>query len=125
MKNILLILVFITTTACFSQSSKSIHQIGFATLKNEIITSQIIQLVDVRTRDEFKNGYIDRAINIPIKNKEKFKHEVQHLNKNKPIYVYCHSGYRSRVASAILKDLNFKYIYNFSGGWKLWNQMIN
>ncbi len=124
MKKICFLIAFSFFTLCFGQQSKiALNQIGFATLKNEINTSSTIQLVDVRTQTEFSEGFINRAINIPIENKEKFKQQVQHLNKNKPIYVYCHSGYRSKIACSILKDLNFKHIYNFSGGWKLWSQM--
>ncbi|WP_010182883.1 rhodanese-like domain-containing protein [Aquimarina agarilytica] len=123
MKKIFLLIALAIVSTCMGQQTKALQRVGFATLKNEINISETIQLVDVRTKKEFSSGAIERAINIPIENKEKFKQQVQHLNKNKPIYVYCHSGYRSKVASAILRDLNFKYIYDFSGGWKLWSQM--
>jgi len=52
---------------------------------------------------------------------------MKRLDQEIPIYLYCYKGVRSRRASQILKELNFKIIYDFTGGWKAWkkNQKTN
>ena len=54
------------------------------------------------------------------------KKEINKLDKNKPIYIYCYSGVRSNRASKILKTAGFNQIYDYEGGWKAWSiQKIN
>lgn len=81
-----------------------------------------LQLIDVRTPQEYSKGYIANAVNFPIAARKKFKKSLNSLNKNKPVYIYCHSGVRSRRASKILKRLGFTKIYDFKGGWKAWSK---
>lgn len=81
-----------------------------------------LQLIDVRTPKEYSKGYIANAINFPIAARKKFKKSLNALNKNKPLYIYCHSGVRSRRAGKILQRLGFTKIYDFKGGWKAWSK---
>ncbi len=78
-------------------------------------------LVDVRTADEFKGGYIPHAINIDFYSPT-FKDEMAKLDKTKPVYVYCRSGNRSGKAMLILQDLGFKEVYNLIGGYSQWSK---
>lgn len=79
-----------------------------------------MQLVDVRTPNEYKSGHITNAININYYDQD-FSTQISKLNKSKPIYVYCRSGVRSKYSSQILKKLGFKKIYNLKGGILNWN----
>jgi len=79
-----------------------------------------MQLVDVRTPNEYKSGHITNAININYYDQD-FSAQISKLNKSKPIYVYCRSGVRSKYSSQILKKLGFKKIYNLKGGILNWN----
>ena len=61
-------------------------------------------LLDVRRDDEFEEGHIPGAINIP--NESIGTEEIAQLpDKNQTIYVYCRSGNRSKQASQKLVDL--------------------
>ncbi len=77
-------------------------------------------LVDVRTPGEFNNGYIEGAKNINISGD--FVNEIQKLDKNKPIYVYCASGGRSGRAMQQMKGMGFKEVYNLNGGFGAWSR---
>ena len=55
-------------------------------------------LLDVREADEFRSGHIPGAINAPLSGIE-----MVTLPKNRPLYVYCLRGTRSRRAVGILK----------------------
>ena len=71
-------------------------------------------LLDVRRADEFEEGHIPGAINIP--NESIGAEEIEELpDKNQNIYVYCPSGNRSKQASARLAELGYTNIIEFGG----------
>ena len=121
MKNLFFIALFIINISCQSQENPNVQIIDIQTLKTEVIGKDV-QLVDVRTENEYNRGHIDDAINISIADKENFKEEIQKLDKTKPIYIYCHAGVRSHRASKIMTELGFTSIYDYKGGWGEWKQ---
>ncbi len=70
-------------------------------------------IVDVRTVDEYEDGFYKGAINIPVNNLEKRMGEIG--AKDKPVIVYCASGSRSAVAMSILKSRGFTDVLNAGG----------
>ncbi len=79
-----------------------------------------VQLVDVRTVNEFKGGHIKNAINIDFFKAGGFQKAFGKLDKDKPVYVYCRSGARSKKASHKLFDMGFSKIYDLKGGYMQW-----
>ncbi len=77
-----------------------------------------VQLVDVRTPYEFKNGYIENALNIDWGGKE-YKNQVATLDKTKPVLVYCLSGVRSAAAAETMRGWGFQ-VYELSKGLLEW-----
>ncbi|MDR3587250.1 MAG: DsrE/DsrF/DrsH-like family protein [Desulfosporosinus sp.] len=71
-------------------------------------------LLDVRTEDEFNNGHLDGAVNIPI---DSLRDRVGELDKSKEILEYCQIGLRGYVASRILTQKGYK-VKNIDGGYK-------
>ena len=71
-------------------------------------------LLDVRRDDEFEEGHIPGAINIP--NESIGKEEIAELpDKDQTIYVYCRSGNRSKQASQKFVDLGYTNVIEFGG----------
>lgn len=70
-------------------------------------------IIDVRSKNEYAEGHINGAINIPL---SVIKKENYKIPKNKKILLYCQSGTRSKKAGKILEDLGYKEIYNLKGG---------
>lgn len=70
-------------------------------------------IVDVRTVDEYQDGFYKGAINIPVNALEKRMGEIG--DKKKPVIVYCASGSRSAVAMSILKSRGFTDVMNAGG----------
>ena len=71
-------------------------------------------ILDVRRPDEFAEGHISNAINIP--NENIGTEEIPELpNKNQLILVYCRSGRRSKEASEKLVALGYTNIIEFGG----------
>lgn len=79
-----------------------------------------IQLLDVRTAQEFKTGHINNALQADFTDKEEFAKRVKSLDKNKPVYVYCLVGGRSGAAAKYLADQGFTDVTDLSGGVKAW-----
>ena len=81
-------------------------------------------VIDVRTPEEFVEGYIENAINIDIYNSNNFLDEIQKFDKNSDVYIYCRSGARSYQACEILKQFGYKNVFNLVGGISEWNYKI-
>lgn len=80
------------------------------------VSNKDVQLVDVRTPDEYSGGHIENALNINIYDQD-FAQKISKLDKDKPVYIYCRSGARSQSAASQMKDLGFKSIIDLKGGY--------
>lgn len=74
---------------------------------NEVVSGQDYIIIDVRTNEEYNNGHVVGAINIPYDEINK----DSGLDKDKYIFVYCLSGSRSAEAYDTLKELGYD-VYN-------------
>ena len=79
-------------------------------------------LLDVRTKDEYRDGHIKGAKLIPVQVLSGMIDEITDYREKKVI-VYCRSGKRSLKASGILQEKGFKTIYNMDGGIKKWSRL--
>ena len=80
------------------------------------------QLVDIRDPDELKYGYLTGTININYYDKDFEQQMLAKLKKDKPVMIYCMSGYRSARAAKRLCELGFKEIYDMQGGAYAWEK---
>jgi rhodanese-related sulfurtransferase len=72
------------------------------------------QVVDVRTKAEFKSNAHPRAINIPL---DQLAARAKELDRTRPILVCCETGSRSGFAVALLKRAGFTEVANL-GSWR-------
>lgn len=70
-------------------------------------------ILDVRRVNEFRNGHLPNAINIPLRDLEQNLHQ---LNPNQLYYVHCAGGYRSMIAASILVRNGYHKVVNVNGG---------
>ena len=80
-----------------------------------------ITLLDVRTPGEFGRGHISGAVNIPL---DGLRENLSALDRDKPVYVNCHSGLRSYIACRILTQHGFS-CYNLSGGYRFYHLVMS
>ena len=96
---------------------------GFRSMEVEqfeiAIQADSVMLVDVRTPQEYASGHLKNAVNIDV-NASDFAEQIQTLDKEKTIAVYCRSGRRSKKAANILTTNGYKVIELNSGyiGWQ-------
>lgn len=76
-----------------------------------------VQFIDVRTPEEFTAGHARSAVNIPL---DVLSEKLSTLSKDKPIYVICQTGNRSKKASIVLENNGFTNIFNIKGGTGAW-----
>ncbi|MEO6685425.1 MAG: thioredoxin domain-containing protein [Dyadobacter sp.] len=116
MKSILISIlgILLTASAVVAQT-----QLSTDDFQNKLNASKQAQLLDVRTPEEFSQGHLESAENIDYKNAA-FKDQVEKLDKNKPVFVYCLSGGRSGQAAKILHEKGFTDVYDMQGGYLKW-----
>jgi thioredoxin 1 len=78
-----------------------------------------VQLLDVRTPGEYKEGHLKNAANLDVESDD-FASRAAKLDKAKPVMVYCHSGRRSDIAARKLAEQGFTEIYDLQGGISGW-----
>ena len=85
------------------------------------IKADSVQLVDVRTPQEYAEGHIDGALNINVQSNDFQQIVDKELSKDSTILVYCRSGRRSLDAAKILKKIGYKVV-NLKGGIIEWEE---
>lgn len=73
-------------------------------------------LLDVRTPMEYAEGHIENAKNIDFSD-NLFEAEIDKLDKNQTIFVYCAIGVRSSKAANLLRKKGFKHVFDLDGGY--------
>ena len=73
-----------------------------------------LDILDVRSQNEYRNGSVNGSLNIPLVN---LTDNLIKVNSNSRSYIYCKGGYRSMIASSILYSNGIKNISNIIGGY--------
>ncbi|WP_436867979.1 persulfide dioxygenase-sulfurtransferase CstB [Mammaliicoccus sciuri] len=112
------------------QATHTLQLIGFDNVagyrlpKSEILTQSIHSvdmtgkeeyILDVRNYEEWNNGHLDQAVNIPH---GKLLNENIPFNKEDKIYVHCQSGVRSSIAVGILENKGYENVVNIREGYQ-------
>lgn len=116
----ILALVVFSLTSCVKTKTDGVTVLNSEKFEQQL-NSGNVQLVDVRTPEEFAEGHLPNAVNINI-NGENFDAETAKLDKEKPVMVYCKSGGRSAKAASNLKEKGFKNITDLDGGITSWKE---
>ena len=80
----------------------------------EMMASQEVVVVDVRTREEHESGHIENAVLVP---NESIGSEMPEAlpDKEATLLIYCRSGRRSKDAAQKLLALEYQNVYDFGG----------
>lgn len=97
-----------------------IEELRFESVLDEINNEDILFL-DVRNFDESPKISIKNKIQIPLMNLE---NEIENLDKNQTIYVFCQSGIRSKIAVEFFQKQQFKNIKSIVGGALAMNKLL-
>lgn len=102
----------VATTETFAMQYKNIS----AREAYEMMASGTkLRIIDVRTPEEFAQGRVPKAINVPLDKIEAGQIPFVMADKNATYLLYCRSGRRSGIAAGILSANGWKNVYNFGG----------
>ena len=95
---------------------KLVAQFGMEELE-QLPADGSVQLLDVRSKGEYERGHIEGFINVPV---DSIRDRLDELDKDKPVYLMCHSGLRSYIAARILTQEGYDCMH-FAGGYSFYN----
>ncbi|NQY06297.1 MAG: rhodanese-like domain-containing protein [Flavobacteriaceae bacterium] len=108
-----------STLAC----KQEIKKVGVTLITPEEMQALLlvdqVQLIDVRTPEEFESGYVKNAVNMNFYDDD-FSENLDKLDKTKPVCVYCKKGGRSAKAAKQLHEKGFEEVYDLDGGITNW-----
>jgi rhodanese-related sulfurtransferase len=79
-----------------------------------------VQILDVRTPEEYASGHLKGSLLADWSNKTEFERRIAFIDKNKPVYVYCLAGGRSAVAASKLRNEGYQQVFELDGGINSW-----
>jgi rhodanese-related sulfurtransferase len=118
MKNLFSVIAALLTVFFVNAQQATVKNVNPAAFKKLIATHNGV-LLDVRTLYEFEDEHIEGASQLNYY-AFSFKDNLLLLPKDKPVYVYCKTGYRSTKAAEILIKNGYKNVYNLQYGIKDW-----
>lgn len=121
MKKILSILfILLGLNGCMNAQNKSYVDMDVVRFA-KYLSNDSVQLVDVRTPEEFEEGHIAGARNINVFDSDFVDEAEKALDKSRPVAVYCRSGKRSADAARELTENGFN-VTNLEGGILAWKE---
>ena len=75
-----------------------------------------LTVLDVRRETEFAQGHVKNATNLPLSEMTDLV-QIANIEDDQNLYVHCGGGYRSVIASSILKRQGYHNLWNVAGGW--------
>ncbi|WP_414828336.1 rhodanese-like domain-containing protein [Alteromonas sp. H39] len=78
-------------------------------------------LIDVRSKEEYNQGHIPGAVNMPHDQIQSYLDELDGW-QDKPVIVYCRSGRRAQLAMKVLEDLKFTSLRSLEGDMLGWSE---
>lgn len=79
-------------------------------------------IIDLRDTEEFSNTHIPGGVNIPWNSKSFFS-DLEHLDKSKPLILYCNRGITSSDACLVLKSLGRDNVFSLTNGFYYWTAL--
>ena len=119
-KILIIILTLLGINGCMNAKTKSYVNMDVERFA-EYLTNNSVQLLDVRTPEEYAEGHIAGSRNINVFDSDFIDEAEKTLDKSKPVAVYCRSGKRSADATRELSDIGFNVV-NLEGGILAWKE---
>lgn len=113
-------LALITLFSCSNgQTESGKTSLSAVEFNQKLQETPTAQLIDVRTPQEYSQGFINQAVNMDY-NSGQFMKLAAKLSKEEPVFVYCLSGGRSGAAASELRSAGYKQVYELVGGIMQW-----
>ena len=106
-------------TLAWTKQSGNVINLNAEEFNKTLASTPERSLLDIRTDGEIAQGMIPNAQQMEYGTPE-FETEINKLDKNKPVFIYCAVGGRSASAVNLFASKGFKTVYNLEGGISAW-----
>ena len=76
-------------------------------------------ILDIRRESEYLEGHFENAVVID-NHQNDFEEKLNDLDKSNIYFIYCRTGRRTGIAMELMKELEFKCVYNLEKGKNDW-----
>jgi sulfur-carrier protein adenylyltransferase/sulfurtransferase len=101
------------------EARQVIPEVTVDEVKTRVERGERWALLDVREREEYREGHLDGAVSLPRGFLE-MRVEEAVPDKSAPIIAYCAGGVRSLIAARTLKEMGYENVASMSGGYTAW-----
>ena len=101
------------------EARKEIREVTVQDAKELLENNGKFVLLDVREKDEYREGHLERAVSLPRGFLE-IKVETTVPEKSTRIIAYCAGGVRSLLAAKALREMGYRDVVSMSGGYTAW-----
>ena len=101
----------------WKQSGHDVETTGRVTVEEVVKRHEkddLPMIIDVRKKSEFDSEHLIGAVNIPL---NEINQHLAEIPKDKPFLLHCAGGYRSMIASSILKQRGWDNFADITGGF--------
>jgi sulfur-carrier protein adenylyltransferase/sulfurtransferase len=102
-----------------TEARKVVPELSPAEVKEKLDRGEAPVLLDVREKDEYRDGYIAGALSLPRGFLE-IRVEEAIPDRSAPIITYCAGGTRSLIAGRTLREMGYQNVVSMSGGFTGW-----
>ena len=112
--------MFIPAHALVQEAKKSVTELPAADIHQHLQTPGAL-IIDVREPDEYRQGHIPGAINMPRGVLEfRISGEPALQNLERPIVIYCKTSGRAALSAVALQAMGFRAVISLAGGFDAW-----
>jgi len=123
MKNWYLFIALVVIIALLIMNTVRARLLGFNELKPgdavRFMNKEEPLILDVREDAEYKDGFIQGAVHVPLVQLESRVSELASW-RDRDVLIYCRAGQRSARAASILKRQGFTHLHKLDGGIMAW-----
>lgn len=122
MKSLKAVLLSLVTFFTFNSFASEIVDVSPSQISEDNAKEWLI--LDVRSAEEYASGHVPNAINIPH---TEIANNIERLlgHKDKPVVVYCRSGFRANKAGSVLVENGFTQVKHLDGDMSGWEKLGN
>ena len=101
------------------EARQAIPEVTVDEVKNRMDRGENWTLLDVREREEYREGHLEGAFSLPRGFLE-IRVEETVPDKSAPVIAYCAGGVRSLIAARTMKEMGYENVVSMSGGYTAW-----
>src|SRR5512147_110547 len=109
----------ITYKQLMDDARRQVPEVSVEDVRNRVAKGPAPTLLDVREKEEFRDGHLDGAISLPRGFLE-MRVEETLPDKAAPIVAYCAGGTRSLIAARTMKEMGYTNVVSMAGGFTAW-----